>query len=120
MQRIFFLLIFILSGSLQAQVNNLSINEVPEDLKKKSVLVDVRTPEEYAEGHLPEALNINIYADDFLSRMAKIRKNKKVLLYCRSGKRSARAAAMLDSLGYQKVYNLEGGYIAWKEQHSQE
>ena len=120
MKRLFFLLIFAFSFAVQAQVKNISINEVPENLKKKAVLVDVRTPGEYAEGHLPEALNIDVNGEGFIEKMAKVRKNKNVLLYCRSGKRSARAASILDSLGYTKVYNLEGGYIAWDEAKEQQ
>lgn len=114
MRRLFFLLIFALSFGIQAQVTNISINEIPEKLQKKAVLVDVRTPGEYAEGHLPDALNIDVLAESFAEKIVKIRKNKNVLLYCRSGKRSLRAAAIMDSLGYKKVYNLEGGYIAWE------
>lgn len=120
MQRLFFLLSVLFCLGVQAQVKNISINEVPENLKKKAVLVDVRTPGEYAEGHLPEALNIDVNTDHFTERIAKIRKNKAVLLYCRSGHRSARAAAIMDSLGYRKVYNLEGGYLAWDEARKQE
>ena len=115
MQRIFFLLIVLLSFNLSAQVKNISINEIPEDLKKRAVLVDVRTPEEYAEGHLPEAVNININSEDFIDKISRIRKNKNVLLYCRSGRRSARAASVMDSIGYSRIYNLEGGYVAWEE-----
>lgn len=114
MQRLFLLLIVLTVTGLSAQVKNISINEVPEKLMDRGVLVDVRTAEEFDEGHLPGALNINVNSEDFIGEISSIRKNKNVLLYCRSGKRSARAAAILDSIGYKKVYNLEGGYIAWE------
>ena len=78
-------------------------------------LVDVRTPEEYAAGHLDDAINIDWYADDFMEQaLAKLTKDRPVMVYCRSGKRSAAAAAKLDGHGY-KTYNLLGGYLAWTE-----
>ena len=97
------------------QVTTVPINEVSSRLLKKGVLVDVRTAEEFSEGHLPKAVNIDVKKEEFIEDIQKLRKNKTVLLYCRSGKRSARAAQIMDSLGFKKVYNLDGGYLAWKE-----
>lgn len=80
-------------------------------------LVDVRTPEEYAEGHIAGAENIDWYNDDFINIALKtLDKNKPVAVYCRSGKRSAEAANKLVEQGY-KVTNLEGGIIAWRNHH---
>ena len=76
-------------------------------------LVDVRTPDEFAAGHIAGALNIDWYASDFLEKAgAALSKDCPVLLYCRSGKRSAAASAKLSREGF-KVFNLEGGYLAW-------
>ncbi|MDE6263510.1 MAG: rhodanese-like domain-containing protein [Paramuribaculum sp.] len=76
-------------------------------------LLDVRTPDEYAEGHIAGARNIDIYDDDFISQATEsLDKSKPVAVYCRSGKRSAEAARRLAEKGY-KVTNLEGGIIAW-------
>lgn len=119
MRKLFFIVMLTAAWGVQAQVKNISINEVPDKLEKKAVLVDVRTPEEFAEGHLPGALNIDIKSEGFTDKISRIRKSKNVLLYCRSGRRSARAATIMDSLGYSKVYNLEGGYIAWEEKHKE-
>ena len=77
-------------------------------------LVDVRTAEEFLEGHLDQALNIDVNKSSFLEdAIAQLDKNRPVAVYCRSGKRSARAAGMLAEQGYQAV-NLLGGIIAWK------
>lgn len=77
-------------------------------------LLDVRTAEEYAEGHLDQALNIDVNQSSFLTdATARLDKNRPVAVYCRSGKRSTRAAGMLAEQGYQ-VVNLVGGIIAWK------
>jgi L-ascorbate metabolism protein UlaG (beta-lactamase superfamily)/rhodanese-related sulfurtransferase len=78
-------------------------------------LVDVRTPEEYAEGHLEGAINIDQKSESFMSQAkAKLDTTKAVAVYCRSGRRSADAATKLAGEGFQ-VMNLKGGILAWKE-----
>lgn len=78
-------------------------------------LVDVRTPEEYLEGHLAGAINIDWNADGFLDKaQSLLDASRPVMVYCRSGKRSASAAAKLDKAGF-KTYNLLGGYLGWTE-----
>ncbi|WP_224483810.1 rhodanese-like domain-containing protein [Robertkochia aurantiaca] len=125
MKTIYLIVMLIFTGlvSLTAQVNTLDINKVPDDLKEKGVLIDVRTPEEYQEGHLPEAINIDWYSDAFLKEVMEVIRDNAgdpVLLYCRSGNRSAQASAKLDSLGFRKIYNLDGGYAAWSEKNKKQ
>lgn len=79
-------------------------------------LLDVRTEDEYEEGHLPGATLINMQDPTFLSKVDnQLVKEKPVAVYCRSGRRSANAAAKLVKAGY-KVINLDGGIIAWQQQ----
>ena len=80
-----------------------------------AVLIDVRTPEEVAEGTIPGARNIGYEA--ISQRIAEVAPDKDtpIVLYCRSGNMSADAAKILVSLGYTNVYNLSGGMIAWRE-----
>ena len=87
-----------------------------KEIKSDSVqLLDVRTPEEYVDGHIAGAININVQSDDFIEMAAKeLSKDSTVLVYCRSGRRSLTAAEILTKLGY-KVVNLKGGIIEWKE-----
>jgi len=80
---------------------------------KGAQLVDVRTPEEYAEGHLKGAVNMNINSDAFEQQVGKLNKDMPVFVYCRSGGRSARAASKMESMGFRKVYNMDGGITAW-------
>ncbi len=88
-------------------------NMLSED--KTVQLVDVRTPEEYAAGHLPGAININWQDDGFIENArALLSTEHPVMVYCRSGKRSAAAAAKLDG-SFFKTHNLLGGYLAWTE-----
>lgn len=76
-------------------------------------LVDVRAPEEYAAGHLEGAVNIDCEAGDFISKaQALLDKGRPVMLYCRSGRRSAAAAGRLSGAGFD-VYDMSGGYSAW-------
>lgn len=87
-----------------------------KEIKADSVqLLDVRTPEEYADGHIDGAVNINVQSDDFRDMaVRKLSKDSTVLVYCRSGRRSLTAAEILTELGY-KVINLKGGIIEWEE-----
>lgn len=80
---------------------------------KGAQLVDVRTPEEYADGHLKGSVNININSGDFEQQLSKLNKDVPVFVYCRSGGRSARAASKMESMGFKKVYNMDGGITAW-------
>ena len=75
-------------------------------------LIDVRTPEEFASGHIEGAVNIPV--DSLTQRMSEVSKDKPIVVYCRSGNRSAQAALVLEMLGFQNVKNLEGGMVEWK------
>jgi phage shock protein E len=75
------------------------------------VLLDVRTSEEYATEHIDGAININV--EEMIQRLDEIPKDKPIVVYCRSGNRSAEAAQILDSHGFSNIYNL-GGITAWK------
>ena len=83
--------------------------------KPDVIVVDVRTAEEYKEGHIGGAMNIDVKKDDFTERAkATLPKDKTVAVYCKSGRRSASAATQLGAEGY-KVVNLLGGITAWKD-----
>ena len=79
-----------------------------------AVLVDVRTPGEYEQGHLENALNVDFLDAEFTSRMQEFKPSQTIYVYCKVGGRSAKAASLLDSLGFKKVVDLTGGYDAYK------
>lgn len=81
-----------------------------------TVLVDVRRPDEFAAGHLPGAVNIEVTAADFAQRVAALDKTKPTHVYCRSGARSATAAGHFITTGFAQVSNLLGGVLDWPEQ----
>jgi rhodanese-related sulfurtransferase len=83
--------------------------------KRKTVILDVRTPQEVAEGHLAGAKNIDVQDELFQQNIEQLDKNKTYLLYCRSGKRTAVAGAKMKAAGFKKVYMLDGGITSWKE-----
>ncbi len=89
--------------------------DVTTEELSKAVLLDVRTPEEFREGHIANAININWFDEDFIDQADKaLPKDQTIYLYCRSGRRSGLAAEKLIALGYV-VMNLEGGYQAYQE-----
>ena len=97
-------------------VTSISAAEFEKEIKTNSVqLLDVRTQQEFTEGHIDGAINIDVRSDDF-QRIAEkeLSKDSTVFVYCRSGKRSLDAADRLTKLGY-KVVNLKGGIIEWKD-----
>lgn len=111
------LLLILLSSCVETktEITTLDITKFDPDTAKRGVLIDVRTPEEYSEGHLPNAINIDVEDDSFAEKMDVLKKNKNVYLYCKTGKRSARAVAIADTLGFKNIFNLDGGFIGWKE-----
>ena len=76
-------------------------------------MLDVRSPEEYASGHVPGAVNIPY--DQIASRIAEVPKDKDVVLYCKSGRRAGIAAEVLAGQGYTRLQHLEGDIVAWVE-----
>ena len=89
--------------------------EMEELLNLEDVqLVDVRTPSEYNEGHVPNAQNIDFLDKNFDEQIESLDKSKPVIVYCKSGGRSAKCASKLAEKGFEKIYDLEGGFSQWK------
>ena len=95
---------------------SVNVDEFEKVLADSSVVrLDVRTADEYAAGHIADALNIDVLEDNFeQTALAKIEKSRTVALYCRSGRRSKRAASILAKHGY-KVIELNTGYNGWQK-----
>ena len=97
-----------------APYKNLSVDEFASmAADKQNVILDVRTADEFAAGHLLGAINIDFTAADFEAKVTALDKGKAYLVHCASGVRSARACQQLVSLGFPKLYNLPGGFRAW-------
>ena len=80
------------------------------------VLIDVRTEDEFKLGHLKDAAHIDFYKDDFEASLDGLDKRERYLVYCRSGSRSRQTMYLMRDLGFDEVYNLEGGIIAWNDE----
>jgi len=83
--------------------------------RKGMVLLDVRPAKEYEEGHIPGAVHMPL--SDIGSRIKRLKKDKELVVYCRSGNQSIWAIKRLMGMGYKNLYNLKGGYSAWKRSH---
>ena len=77
-------------------------------------LIDVRTPEEYAEGYIANFQNIDFFSETFDADILKLDKNKPVILYCKKGGRSAKCAEKMLEAGFVKIYDLQGGISKWE------
>lgn len=88
--------------------------EKAQEADDNSVILDVRTPEEYEEKHIPNSKLINVQESQaFVDEIQKLDKSKSYYVYCRSGGRSAMAANIMEQMGFSDVANLEGGITDW-------
>jgi rhodanese-related sulfurtransferase len=79
------------------------------------IVLDVRTPEEFAAGHIEGAVNIDFNSSGFKDEVAKLDPEKTYLLHCRSGGRSGKAKSTFTGLGFKAIYHLDGGLNAWQD-----
>lgn len=119
MKKVISFIVFVLISTIafaqeSAKVTVIAPKEYAKEIKKDKVqLVDVRTPEEFSEGHIEGAKNIDFFSEDFAKSFEKLDKAKPVYIYCRSGNRSAKAAVKLAEMGFTTIIDLQGGYKAW-------
>ena len=117
-------LILLMPGCTPTEKKGASENKVvdlaPDDFKSTlaskpdAVLVDVRTPDEFSEGIIEGAINIDFNDPSFGEKINALDKSKPYFVYCLSGKRSGDAAEQMESAGFKNVYILNGGYKDWK------
>ncbi len=107
---------------LKTRLRNLS----PEDFKSAiesqpgAILIDCRTPGEFAFSRLPAAVNFNYLSQNFVEEMEKMDPEAIYLVYCRSERRSLRTCTLLQNGGFKNVYNLDGGLVSWLEKFGEE
>jgi rhodanese-related sulfurtransferase len=77
------------------------------------VIIDVRTPQEYAGGHIRSAINIDLNSPDFNAEIGKLDKNKTCIVYCSSGARSNTARNIMEASGFRHILNMTGGITEW-------
>jgi phage shock protein E len=84
--------------------------------EKQMVVLDVRTPAEFKEGHIPGATNIDFRATDFQKRIGQLEKSKTYLVHCATGGRSMQSLPILRKQELKSVYHLDGGFNGWKKE----
>ncbi|MCB0651295.1 MAG: rhodanese-like domain-containing protein [Saprospiraceae bacterium] len=104
---------------LKAQLNNLNPEEFASMLSQDpaAVLIDVRSPEEFTLGSFPGALNINYSSGDLWDQLEALDKNRKIFVFCRSGRRSIRVCTLLKNGGFDEdeIFNLDGGLNSFQK-----
>jgi rhodanese-related sulfurtransferase len=120
-----FLLIAIACSSPDKKESQVSTDEnirslTPEEFKENlaaadAILIDVRTPEEVAQGVIPGAVNIDIKDSTFTSKINALEKDKSYFVYCKAGTRSENAAKQMEQLGLKNISVLDGGIVDWEK-----
>ena len=121
MNKFFFLFFFFFLSCVYSPSNidkmiNLSETEWVKlhDGSEESVIIDVRTDDEFSTGYIGGAVNIDFYMrNEFISEIDKLDKSKSYFIYCKSGARSGQTCEIMKQKGFKKVYNLEGGILGW-------
>jgi rhodanese-related sulfurtransferase len=104
-----------------ASVDNLSPEEAAARIRENGpsgdlVLLDVRTPQEYRDGHIAGAVLIDYTSSSFKEELGRLDPGKTYLVYCRTGNRSGKAISLMKELRFRKVHHLSGGITKWKEE----
>jgi rhodanese-related sulfurtransferase len=81
-----------------------------------AVVLDIRTPAEFNEGHIPNAVNIDYKADSFESELGKLDRDTTYVMHCRSGRRSANSFETFKKLGFKNVVHMDDGILGWEEE----
>ena len=108
--------IFLLVGctSMTAGVTNMNVSEFSAKIAEAGVVIlDVRTPAEFAEGYIEGARLIDFQSGNFENEIATLDKNATYAVYCRSGNRSGQAVKVMQDAGFTNVFNMNGGVIDW-------
>ncbi|MBF4470392.1 rhodanese-like domain-containing protein [Flavobacterium sp. HJJ] len=109
-------IVFSCSGQTSTNVKTIDVTSYSEKIKAtpNAQILDVRTPDEYAKGHIENSDNVDFLSSTFVLKTDKYDKTKPVFVYCKSGGRSAKASAKLAELGFTSIYNLDGGMLKWE------
>ena len=113
--------VFMLAAScmLGQNKNDIQIDEFQKKIATENyILVDVRTAEEYAEGHLEGALNIDYFSTEFSGEISQLGLETPVLVYCQSGNRSRKSMKIMYNIGFHEVKNLICGYKGWVSENN--
>ncbi len=100
-------------------IDSISVQEVDQlqqNLNQEYVIIDVRTPEEFEKGNVSGAQNVDVKSDSFKEQIGTYDRENKYIVYCRSGKRSAKAYGIMKELGFTNLLNMDGGYLKYQDE----
>jgi len=106
-------MMFFFSSGVRAQADTIDVQKFIELQNEGYKVIDVRTPEEFSEGFIEGAVNINFLDTEFKANIDKLDKEGNYLVYCKSGGRSKKALHLMKDIGFINVYSLTGGIKAW-------
>jgi rhodanese-related sulfurtransferase len=103
-------------------VANVTVGKAQQLIKEHAgkadfVILDVRTPGEFAEGHIDGAVNLDVQSPDFAKRLRVLDRKRSYLVYCRTGNRSRRATLAMEELGFRSIFHMTEGIVKWKQQN---
>jgi rhodanese-related sulfurtransferase len=103
-------------------VTNVTVGKAQTLIRERAgkadfVILDVRTPEEFAEGHISGAVNLDVQSPDFGKGLRKLDRKRSYLVYCRTGNRSRRATLAMEELGFRSIFHMTEGIVKWKQQN---
>jgi rhodanese-related sulfurtransferase len=106
------------SQSTKPAVQKIDVNQFDQKRKDAdTVVLDVRTPHEYSQGHVPGAMNIDLHDPKFNQKIESLDKSKTYLVHCAMGVRSAAATKKMSTLGFLNLFDFHGGFTAWENAH---
>ena len=105
-----------------SSVTNVTVGKAQKLIKERAgkadfVILDVRTPGEFAEGHIKGAVNLDVQSPTFEKGLRALDRKKSYLVYCRTGNRSRRATIAMEALGFRSIFHMTEGIVMWKQQN---
>lgn len=115
-------LVVAMPAAAGSAVTNVTVGKAQTLMKERAgradfVILDVRTPEEFAEGYIAGAVNLDVQERDFEKKLRALDRKKSYLVYCRTGNRSRRATVAMEGLGFRSIFHMNEGIVKWKQQN---
>jgi rhodanese-related sulfurtransferase len=119
---LFMLAIATTTAAAGSPVTNVTVGKAQKLIKERAgkadfVILDVRTPGEFAEGHIKGAVNLDVQSPAFEKGLRALDRKKSYLVYCRTGNRSRQAILAMETQGFRSIFHMNEGIVMWKQQN---
>ncbi len=105
------------SGKIYQAATSQDVFTLLQQTSTPFIILDIRTPKEFVQGHILGAQLLDFFAPDFREKLAKLDKKASYIVYCRTGHRSTQALALMQELDFQNVIHMHDGIVGWKKNH---